>query len=399
MENLLSARMGKIKPSPTMAISARAKALKAEGVDVIDYGLGCPDFDTPDFVKEAAIEALRAGKTKYTEGPGIPQLRDAITDYYKKTEGLEYKRTETIVSLGGKHSLYNLFQAVVSDGDEVIIPTPYWVSYPDQVLLAGGVPVFLETKEENGFSFSADDLERLITPRTKAVVVNSPSNPTGKTLGEDLLKDILAVAMKRDILVVWDEVYKDIYYGQGRLRSLPALMPEARKNVLIVNGLSKSFSMTGWRIGWTLGDERIIKAMSMVQDQSTSNPVSFAQYGALEALIQGPEHIGLWLNAFRERRDILLEGFEKTPGASCLTPEGAFYVFPNISGWYGKSWEGGVLKDSQDVAKYLLESAKVAVVPGSAFGSPDNFRISYALSAAEVRKGMERIMEAAAALK
>jgi len=400
MKNMvLSERVGKIKPSATMAITAKAKALKAEGIDIIGFGAGEPDFDTPDFVKEAAIDALRAGKTKYTPGAGIPELRDALCESFRQDEGLDYKRGETIISSGGKHALYNIFQAILSDGDEVIIPIPYWVSFPDQVLLAGGIPVFLNTREEQGFSFSVEDLEKLITPKTRAVVINSPSNPSGAALGEDLLRDILKLAVERDIYVIWDEIYKKIYYGQGKLRSLPALYPEGRDNVLVCGGLSKAYSMTGWRIGWTLGHSKVISAMSMIQGQSTSNPTSFAQYGALAALRKGTEHIGPWLTAFRERRDILLEGFTKIEGASCAKPEGAFYVFPNISCWFGKQWDKGVIKDSYDAAAYLLEHAKVAVVPGEPFGSPENIRLSYALSTDDARKGMNRIIEASEALR
>ncbi|MDH5677786.1 MAG: pyridoxal phosphate-dependent aminotransferase [Nitrospinota bacterium] len=400
MKNIaLSQRVGKIKPSATMAITAKAKALKAEGVDVVGFGAGEPDFDTPDFVKEAAIDALRAGKTKYTPGAGIPELRDALCQSFRQEEGLEYKREETIISSGGKHALYNIFQAILSDGDEVIIPIPYWVSFPDQVLLAGGTPVFLHTNEAEGFSFSVEDLEKLITPKTRAMVINSPSNPSGAVLGEELLRDIAKLAVEKDIYIIWDEIYKKINYSGQKLRSLPVIYPEGKSNVLVCGGLSKAFSMTGWRIGWTLGDARVINAMSMIQDQSTSNPTSFAQYGALAALRQGTGHIGPWLAAFKERRDILLEGFARIEGVSCARPEGAFYVFPNISCWFGKRWEKGVIKDSHDAAAYLLDYAKVAVVPGEPFGSPENIRLSYALATDDVRKGMERIAEAARALR
>ena len=394
----LAQRVGRIKPSPTLAITAKAKALKAQGVDVVGFGAGEPDFDTPDFVKQAAIAALNAGKTKYTEGAGMPELRDALCRLYKTTEGLDYKRTESIVSNGGKHALFNIFQAILNDGDEVIIPIPYWVSYPDMAMLAGAKPVFLGAREENGFAFSSADVERLITPKTKAMVVNSPSNPSGMALPEVLLAEICKLAVKYNFFIVWDEIYKDVYYGQGRLRSLPALCPEARDHILLCGGLSKSFSMTGWRIGWTLGEERVIKAMSMIQDQSTSNPVSFAQYGALAALEKGPAHIGPWLTAFRERRDTLVAGLNSIPGTTCLNPQGAFYVFPNVSGWFGKKWDGGVLANGSDVATYLLEKARVAVVPGDPFGCPSNIRISYALSMADVKKGLDRIREAALAL-
>ncbi|VAX19785.1 Aspartate aminotransferase [hydrothermal vent metagenome] len=390
----LADRVSKIKPSATLEITAKAKAMKAEGIDVVGFGAGEPDFDTPDFVKEAAIEALRAGKTKYTVAAGMPELRDALTDYYKKTEDLDYVREETIFSIGGKHSLFNIFQAILSDGDEVIIPTPYWVSYPDQVALCGGKPVFLETKEEDGFMFSADDIEKLVTDKTCAIVINSPSNPSGVVYDEATLKGVCEVAIKHKLYIVWDEIYKDVYYGEGRLRSLPYYNPDVKPYTLICSGLSKSFSMTGWRIGWTLGHKDVIKAMSVVQSQSTSNPVTFAQYGALAALQKGPEHLPEWLSQFKSRRDKLLSGFKSIPGIKCLTPMGAFYVFPNISGWFGTKWEGGVINDSYDVTKFLLEKARVAVVPGAAFGSPENIRISYALSMEDIEKGIERIAKA-----
>ncbi|MGK7344718.1 MAG: pyridoxal phosphate-dependent aminotransferase [Candidatus Nitrospinota bacterium M3_3B_026] len=390
----LADRLLRIKPSATMEITAKAKAMRAEGIDVIGFGAGEPDFDTPEFVKQAAIEALEAGKTKYTDVAGLPELRDALVEYYRRAEGLEYKREETIFSMGGKHALFNIFQAILSEGDEVIIPTPYWVSYPAQVLLSGGEPVFLRTREEDGFSFTRGQLEALVTERTKAIVLNSPSNPSGMVYREDTLKDVCEVAVERGIFIVSDEIYKDVYYGEGRLRSLPHYHPEVRPLALICSGLSKSFSMTGWRIGWTLGEARIIKAMSMIQGQSTSNPVSFAQYGAMAALKEGPGHLADWLEQFRARRDALLAAFEKIEGMSCLEPEGAFYVFPNISGWYGKKWPGGEIKDSYDAAKFLLEQARIAVVPGDPFGAPDNIRISYALGMDDIKEGIERVKKA-----
>lgn len=390
----LADRLSKIKPSPTMEITTKAKAMKAEGIDIVGFGAGEPDFDTPDFVKQAAIDALKAGETKYTDASGLPRLRDALTAYYKKTEQLDYKREETIFSNGGKHSLYNIFQVLLSEGDEVIIPTPYWVSYPDQVLLAGGNPVYLTTKEENGFLFTADDLKKLITPKTKAIVVNTPSNPSGAVYDKKTLEGICEVAVENKIFVVWDEIYKDVYYGEGKLRSLPFYNPDVKPYTLICGGLSKNFSMTGWRMGWVLGDARVVKAMSMIQGQSTSNPVTFAQFGAIAAIEKGPVHIGEWLSQFKARRDALMDAFDEIPGISCVLPMGAFYVFPNISGWYGKKWKGGEIKDSYDVTKFLLEEARVAVVPGAPFGSPENIRISYALSMDDVVKGIDRIKQA-----
>ncbi|MBI4827796.1 MAG: pyridoxal phosphate-dependent aminotransferase [Nitrospinae bacterium] len=390
----LADRLAQIKPSPTLEITAKAKAMKAQGIDLVGFGAGEPDFDTPEFVKEAAIKALREGKTKYTDAGGLPQLRDVLCAYYQRTEGLGYTRAQAIISNGGKHVLYNLFQALLSPGDEVIIPTPFWVSYPDQVLLAGGTPVFLPTREENGFCFTAGELEKLITPRTRAIVINSPSNPSGAVYDEATLRAVCEVAVRRKVFIVWDEIYKDIYYGEGRLRSLPFYDPEVLPYTLICSGLSKNFSMTGWRIGWLLGDAALIKAMDMIQSQSTSNPVSFAQYGAIAALEKGPEHIGEWLEHFRARRDALLAAFQRIPGMRCLEPQGAFYVFPNISGWFGKSWKGGVINDSYGATKFLLEEAQVAVVPGAPFGAPENIRISYALSMAEIEKGIARIAKA-----
>jgi len=374
-----------------MEITAKAKAMKAEGIDIVSFGAGEPDFDTPDFVKDAAKKALDEGKTKYTDAPGLPELRDTLVEYYRRTENLEYSRKEAIFSMGGKHSLYNIFQALLSDGDQVIIPSPYWVSYPDQVLLAGGIPVILETREEDGFRFEPEAVEKLITPDTKAIVVNSPSNPSGAVCDDATLAGICEVAVKRKIFVIWDEVYKDIYYGPGRLHSLPHYNSEVKPYTLICGGLSKNFSMTGWRIGWTLGDQAVVKAMSMIQGQSTSNPVSFAQYGAMAALRRGPTHIDGWLAQFRDRKDVLLEAFRRIEGMSCVEPGGAFYVFPNISGWYGKSWEGNKLENCYDVTKFLLEKARVAVVPGDPFGSPDNIRISYAIGMDELVKGIKRI--------
>ncbi|HEB71369.1 MAG TPA: pyridoxal phosphate-dependent aminotransferase, partial [Nitrospirae bacterium] len=330
----LADRLSQIKPSPTVAITSKAKAMKAEGIDIVGFGAGEPDFDTPDFVKQAAIDALKAGETKYTDAPGLPILRDALTAYYKKTEHLDYERAETIISNGGKHSLYNIFQALLSEGDEVIIPTPYWVSYPDQVMLAGGKPVYLTTKEQDGFLFTADALQKLVTQRTRAIIVNTPSNPSGAVYDKKTLEGICEVAVENKILVVWDEIYKDIYYGEGCLRSLPFYNPDVKPYTLICGGLSKNFSMTGWRIGWVLGDDRIVKAMSMIQGQSTSNPVTFAQFGAIAALEKGPVHIGEWLRQFEARRDKLIEAFDEIDGMSCVKPMGSFYVFPNISGWY-----------------------------------------------------------------
>ncbi|MFW2331248.1 MAG: pyridoxal phosphate-dependent aminotransferase [Nitrospinota bacterium] len=395
----LSSRLKLIKPSATMEITAKAKALKASGVDIIGFGAGEPDFGTPDFVKDAAIKALNDGQTKYTDAAGMPALREELASFYKRSENLDYKASNTIITAGGKQALYNLLQAIISKGDEVIIPAPYWVSYPDMTLLAEGVPIILDTDEKDNFAIDPDKLESLITSKTKAIILNSPSNPSGAVFDESTLVAVSKIALKHDLLVIADEIYKDIYYGDRPLRSLPFYHDEIRKNLVIVSGLSKNFSMTGWRIGWALADEKIIKALSTIQGQSTSNPVTFSQYGALAALKEGPTHIKEWVAQFKERRDLLVDQLSNIEGISTLTPDGAFYLFPNISGWFGKRWNDLILKDSFDVTKFLLEEAEIAVVPGAVFGADNNIRISYALRMEQISEGIERIKRVAKLLK
>jgi aspartate aminotransferase len=386
---MLSDRARRIKPSPTLAMDARAKAMKAQGVDVINFGVGEPDFDTPDNIKEAAVRAIREGFTKYTPVGGIDALKEAVVEKFRADNGLDFEKDQVIVSCGAKHSLYNIAQALYGPGDEVVIPAPYWVSYPDQVLLNDAVPVFVRTYEKDSFMLRPGALEEAVTPRTKALILNSPSNPTGFTYDRKALEGIAELALKHDIFVISDEIYEKLVYDGAAHVSIASLGNEIKERTIVVNGLSKSHAMTGWRIGYTAGPTDIIKAMTKIQSQSTSNPTSIAQRAAVEALT-GPQDFVLEMRAeFDRRRKFLVEGLNSLKGVSCLSPNGAFYAFPNTTGLYG-----GKVKDSSGLAMYLLEEANVALVPGDAFGDDGYIRISYATSLEDVRKALERMREA-----
>jgi aspartate aminotransferase len=387
---MLSERSQRVKPSPTLAMDAKAKAMKAQGVDVVNFGVGEPDFDTPDNIKEAAIRAIREGFTKYTPVGGIDPLKDAIREKFHKDNGLDYSREEIIVSCGAKHSLYNIAQALYGPGDEVIIPTPYWVSYPAQVLLNDAVPVFVRTREEDSFMLRAEVLKEHITDRTKALILNSPSNPTGLTYSRKALEEIAEVVLRNNLYVISDEIYEKLLYDDAEHVSIASLGSEIRQRTIVVNGLSKSHAMTGWRIGYTAGPQEIIKAMTKIQSQSTSNPTSIAQKAALEALTGPQDFIQTMRAEFDRRRKFLVEELNSTPSVRCLTPTGAFYAFPNTSGLYGR----GGISSSSDLAMYLLEEANVALVPGDAFGDDGYIRISYATSMEDIKKAMERIKQA-----
>jgi len=390
---LLSVRADKIKPSPTLAIDAKAKAMKARGIDVVNFGVGEPDFDTPGNIKEAAIKAIRDGFTKYTPVGGIDSLKEAIREKFRKDNNLDYVNEEIIVSCGAKHSLYNIAQALFSPGDEVLIPSPYWVSYPDQVLLNDAVPVFLETYEADCFRVKPEVLESRITGKTKAIILNSPSNPTGLTYGRRDLEDIAAVLLKHDLYVISDEIYEKLTYDGFRHVSIASLDSSIKAKTIVVNGLSKSYAMTGWRIGYAAGPKEIIKAMTNIQSQSTSNPTSISQKAAVEALTGPQDSVGVMLGEFDKRRKFLVKELNSLPGVSCITPTGAFYAFPNTSQTYGKSDGSRRITSSQDLALYLLEKANVALVPGEAFGNDNYIRISYATSVKEIQKGIDRIRE------
>jgi len=396
---MLSARAQKIKPSPTLAMDAKAKAMKASGVDVVNFGVGEPDFDTPDNIKEAAIKAIKDGFTKYTPVGGIDSLKDAIMEKFRKDNDLEYVREEIIVSCGAKHSLYNIAQALYGPGDEIIIPSPYWVSYPDQVLLNDARPVFVKTHEKDKFLLRPDVLESHVTKKTKAIILNSPSNPTGFTYDKKTLEGVADIALRHNLYVISDEIYEKLTYDGFRHTSIASLSREIKARTLIVNGLSKAYAMTGWRIGYAAGSRDIIKAMTNIQSQSTSNPTSIAQKAAVEALTGPQDFIKTMLAEFDKRRKFLVSGLNSIPGISCLTPTGAFYAFPNTSKLYGKQADGNKIASSSDLALYLLEKASVALVPGDAFGDNDYIRLSYATSMENLKKGVDRIKEAVKKLK
>jgi len=396
---MLSERANKIKPSPTLAIDAKAKAMKAAGADVVNFGVGEPDFDTPENIKEAAVKAIRDGFTKYTPVGGIDTLKDAIIEKFKKDNGIEYSREEIIVSCGAKHSLYNIAQALYGEGDEIIIPSPYWVSYPDQALLNDAVPVFARTYEKDKFMLRPDILESCITKKTKAIILNSPSNPTGLTYDQKTLEGIANIALKHNLYIISDEIYEKLTYDGFKHISIASLSNEVRARTLIVNGLSKAYAMTGWRIGYAAGPNEIIKAMTNIQSQSTSNPASIAQKAAVEALTGPQDFINTMLAEFDKRRKFIVSELNSIPGMNCLTPTGAFYAFPNTSKLYGRQTDGSKVSSSSGLALYFLEKANVALVPGNAFGDDKHIRLSYATSMENLEKGVKRIKEAVGGLK
>ncbi|MBW6504916.1 pyridoxal phosphate-dependent aminotransferase [bacterium] len=395
----LAKRVGKIQPSPTLAITGKAKQMKAQGIDVVGFGAGEPDFDTPDHIKAAAKKALDDGYTKYTPVPGSPELKDAILAKLKRDNGLDYKRENVIVSLGAKHSIYNVAQAFLEAGDEVVIPAPYWVSYPDIALLADATPVIVEAKQDTGFKITPAQLEKAITRKTKLFVLNSPSNPTGAAYSKAELEALARVVVEKDIIVLSDEIYEKLVYDGFRFTSFASLGEEVKKRTILVNGLSKSHSMTGWRIGYVAADKDLVAAMNNIQSQSTSNPVSFCDKASIEALNGPQDFLKGWVAEFDRRRRYITDRLNGMPGVSCLLPQGAFYVFPNFSGCYGKKTPAGkVIDGSSALSAYLLDDHKVAAVPGIAFGDDACQRLSYATSMKNIEKGIDRIEQAVKAL-
>lgn len=390
----LAARVAKIKPSETLAITAKVNALRAQGRDVIGFGAGEPDFDTPDNIKKAAIQAIEAGFTKYTPVNGTDELRDAIAAKLKRDNSLEYKRSQIVVSCGAKHSLYNLAQALFDEGDEVIIPAPYWVSYPDIVALSGGEPVIVDTQEENGFKMSPRQLSSAITKRTRAVIINSPSNPTGAVYTPQELKALAAVLVDKDILVITDDIYEKIFYADFPFANIASVEEKMKEKTIVINGVSKTYAMTGWRIGYAACSEEIAGAMSKIQSQSTSNPTSIAQKAALEAIRGDQSAMPQMVVEFRKRRDFIVEALNNIEGIDCFAPGGAFYVFPKVSGLYGRMFKGKKITDSAEFIGYLLDEANVAAVPGAAFGSDEHIRLSYATSLQNIEEGLKRIKNA-----
>src|SRR6185503_15380999 len=394
----LADRTKLIKPSVTLAIAAKAGKLRSQGVDVVNFSAGEPDFDTPEHIKAAAVDALREGMTKYTDVKGIEPLREAIAQKYRHEHGLNYRKEDVLVSCGAKHSLYNILQAVVNPGDEVLIPAPYWVSYSDMALLAGGVPRLIPTDESTGFRIKPEQLQAALTPKTRVFLLNSPCNPTGATYDRDQLLAIAGILEKHDCLILADDIYEKIIYDGFEVHNLVTLCPSLKERTLIVNGVSKTYAMTGWRIGYALGPGDVIAAGAKIQSQSTSNPTSIAQAAALEAIRGAQDTVVMMVREFQKRRDVIVERLNGIAGIRCLKPEGAFYVFPNISGLLGKTAKGKQLSSPCDVADYLLDEAKVAGVPGEDFGSQQHIRFSYATSLEDIEKGCTRIRDAVSKL-
>jgi len=395
----LAARVAKVKPSETLAITAKANALKAQGRDVIGFGAGEPDFDTPDHIKKAAIAAIEAGFTKYTPVGGTDELKDAIIRKLKVDNNLDYKRSQVVVSCGAKHTLYNLAQALFEEGDEVIIPAPYWVSYPDIVVLAGGTPVIVDTLEKDGFKMKPEQLKAAITGRTKAVVLNGPSNPTGAAYSPDDLKALADVLAPTDIVIISDDIYEKILYADFPFANITMVDPRLKDRTVVVNGVSKAYAMTGWRIGYAAGPEEIIGAIAKIQSQNTSNPTSISQKASVAALNGDQSVVDMMVGEFRKRRDYIVPALNDISGIRCLMPEGAFYVFPNVSGIYGLSFAERKITNSTEFIEYLLDEANVATVPGAAFGSDAHIRLSYATSLKNIEEGVKRIKNAVAKLK
>ena len=394
--NFISERIQNIKPSPTMEVTSKARELKEAGHDIIGLGAGEPDFDTPTHIKEAAIQAINEGKTKYTAVDGIPELKEAIIDKFSRENNLLYNKNEVSVATGGKQILYNAFQATLNKGDEVIIPAPYWVSYPDMVILAQGTPVFIETKKENNFKMTVDMLKKVINEKTKWIVLNSPSNPTGTCYTKEELTEIGNLLEKyENILILTDDIYEKIIYENFVFSTIAEAVPSLKSRTLTVNGVSKAFSMTGWRIGYAGGPESLIKSMAKIQSQSTSNPTTISQYAALKALTSPSSFLKENNTIFLKRRNLILDLVNSSKGLECNVPSGAFYIFPSCEGLIGcKTSKGNIINNSSDFSKYLLEEAGVAVVPGIAFGLENFFRISYATSNKILEEAGTRIFNA-----
>lgn len=387
METKLARRVLALSPSPTLAITAKAKELQDQGLGIIGLGAGEPDFNTPVHILDAAKKSMDEGWTKYTPSAGLPALKKAIIDKFLRDQGLNYGMGEIIVGNGAKHILYTLFQVLLDEGDEVIVPAPYWVSYPEQVKLAGGIPVFVNCPEESEYKLSPEQLEAAINEKTKAVIINSPGNPTGMVYTKEELESIGKICLKHNILIVSDEIYEKLVYGNTRHISIATISPELKEQTILVNGVSKSHSMTGWRIGYAAGNKAIIKAMTNLASHSTSNPTTTAQYAAIAAYNGTQEPVEEMRKAFESRLEIIFPKLTAIPGFSCVKPQGAFYLFPNVK----EAMDKCGFKDADEFSEAILVEAKVAVVPGSGFGAPDNIRLSYATSLEKLEEAINRI--------
>jgi aspartate/methionine/tyrosine aminotransferase len=391
---MISNRIGRLELSPTLRINAKAKVMKAQGIDVIDFSVGEPDFPTPENIKDAAKKALDDNFTGYTATDGIPELKEAIRARFKTDHDLDYKANQIIVSTGGKQCLYNIFVSILNRDEEVIIPAPYWVSYPQQVLMVKGKPVIVPTREENGFLLTPDELRANISFNTKAVIINNPSNPTGSAYSREQLQDICEIAVEEGLMIIADEIYEKVIYGDYKFTSVASLSDKIKERTIIVNGVSKAYSMTGWRIGYAAGPRDIISAMNIVQSHTTSNANSIAQKAAAEALSGNQSEINRMVAEFQTRRNVMLSKLNRIPDISCHEPQGAFYLFPNTQSYYNTECGGMKIRNSYGLAYYLLREAAVAVVPGSAFGSDANIRLSYSTSMDQIEEGTERIIQA-----
>ena len=395
MRKNISNKLKSIQPSVTLAITAKAKSLKAQGIDIIGFGAGEPDFKTPKHIRDAAINAIENESIGYTAASGMESLKKAICDKLKRDNNLEYTQDQIVVSNGAKHSLFNTLSAICNPGDEVIVPNPYWVSYPELVRLVDANPVFVECPEEAEFKYTVEALEAAITDKTKAIILNTPNNPTGTAYKEEDLRAIADLAVKHNIYVISDEIYEKLLY-EGTHTSIASFNQDIKDLTIVVNGVAKAYAMTGWRIGYTACNKEIAKAMSNFQSHATSNPNTIAQYATIEALNGSEETLNEMIKAFKERRDFMVEKINSIENLSCLKPQGAFYVMVNISKLIGKTINGKVINNSIDLADYLLDDAKVAVVPGIGFGNDKYIRLSYATSLDNIKEGLDRIEKAIA---
>ncbi|MEG6568240.1 pyridoxal phosphate-dependent aminotransferase [Thermoanaerobacterium thermosaccharolyticum] len=386
----LSEKARSISPSLTLDITAKASKMRSLGIDVIGFGAGEPDFDTPDYIKKAAIEAIEKGYTKYTPTSGIIELKEAIVSKLKNDNNLSYETSQIVVSNGAKQSIYNTLCAILNPGDEVLIPSPYWLSYPEMVKLANGVPIFVETDERNNFKVTVEQLEEAISDRTKAIIINSPNNPTGAVYNETELKNIADLAVKHNIFIISDEIYEKLIYD-GRHISIASFNDEIKNLTIIINGMSKAYSMTGWRIGYSASNKEIASLISNIQSHMTSNPNTIAQYASVKALSTGNDIIENMVNEFKKRRDYIVERINKVNGLTCIKPQGAFYVIVNISKYIGMNISGEKINGSIDFANFVLEKAKVAVIPCLPFGNDNYIRLSYATSIQNIEEGLNRI--------
>ncbi|AFS78545.1 aspartate aminotransferase AspB [Gottschalkia acidurici 9a] len=389
----LSKKALSISPSLTLEITAKAQEMRNSGIDIIGFGAGEPDFDTPVNIQEAGIKAIKEGKTRYTATSGIPELKTNICDKLKRENDLDYKPSNILVSSGGKHSIFNALYAILNPGDEVIIPVPYWVSYPEFVTICDAVPVLVETKEENGFKYTPEYLEKVITKNTKVIILNSPSNPTGTVYSEAELQEIAKIAIKHNIFIISDEIYEKLVYDNEKHVSIASLNEDIKNLTIVINGMSKAYAMTGWRIGYAAAHEEIIKVMTNLQSHTTSNPTSISQYASVEGLAGDQSIISEMIKHFESRRNYMVDKINSINYLSCIKPKGAFYVMANISQVKGKTIKGRDIKDSLDFTSLLLEEAKVAVVPGIAFGDDNYVRLSYATSMDNIKRGLDRIEE------